>query len=84
MVQNSQKSYEKIVTSKNKEEKLKFIKLFKSDISSHINDVKNKYIIPGETSEIALVFIPSEQIYLEIFNIVPDLSEKFYEFKTFF
>ncbi len=76
-------SYEKIVTSKNKEERLKFIKLFKSDISSHINDVRNKYIIPGETSEIALVFIPSEQIYLEIFNIVPDLSEKFYEFKTF-
>ena len=46
-------------------------------------DVKNKYIIPGETSEIALVFIPSEQIYLEIFNIIPDLTEKFYEYKTF-
>ena len=58
-------------------------KIFKSDISNHILDVKNKYIIPGETSEIALVFIPSEQIYLEIFNIIPDLTEKFYEYKTF-
>ena len=76
-------SYEKIINSKNREEKIKNIKLFKSDISNHIFDVKNKYIIPGETSDIALVFIPSEQIYLEIFNIIPDLSKKFYEYKTF-
>ena len=76
-------SYEKIIKSKNKEDKLKYTKIFKSDISNHILDVKNKYIIPGETSEIALVFIPSEQIYLEIFNIIPDLTEKFYEYKTF-
>jgi DNA recombination protein RmuC len=76
-------SYEKILKSKNKEEKLRYTKIFKSDISNHILDVKNKYIIPGETSEIALVFIPSEQIYLEIFNIIPDLTEKFYEYKTF-
>ena len=76
-------SYEKIINSKNKEEKIRNIKHFKSDISNHIFDVKNKYIIPGETSDIALVFIPSEQIYLEIFNIIPDLSKKFYEYKTF-
>ena len=76
-------SYEKIINSKNREEKIKNIILFKSDISNHIFDVNNKYIIPGETSDIALVFIPSEQIYLEIFNIIPDLSKKFYEYKTF-
>ena len=76
-------SYERIIKSKSKEDKIKYTKIFKSDISNHILDVKNKYIIPGETSEIALVFIPSEQIYLEIFNIIPDLTEKFYEYKTF-
>ena len=47
--------------------KNKVIKLFKSDIMNHVMDVKSKYIIPGETSEIAIIFIPSEQIYLEIF-----------------
>ena len=76
-------SYEKILTSSNNDEKSKFIKVFRSDINNHIQDVKKKYIIPGETSEIALIFIPSEQIYLEIFKLLPDLSEKFYEYKTF-
>ena len=76
-------SYEKILKSKTKDEKLKYIKLFRSDITNHILDVKTKYIIPTETSDIALVFIPSEQIYLEIFNLIPDLSEKFYDYKTF-
>tara|TARA_B100000029_G_scaffold494429_1_gene558153 strand:+ start:385 stop:1371 length:987 start_codon:yes stop_codon:yes gene_type:complete len=76
-------SFEKIFQSKSKEEKIKFTKLFKSDITNHIQDVRDKYIIPGETSEIALIFIPSEQIYLEIFNLIPEISEKFYESKIF-
>jgi len=83
MLSFQEKAMKKLSNTKNKEDKLKYTKIFKSDISNHILDVKNKYIIPGETSEIALVFIPSEQIYLEIFNIIPDLTEKFYEYKTF-
>ena len=50
-------------------------------------DVKTKYIIPGETSEIAPIFIPSEQIYVEIFffffNLIPEMTEQFYDFKIF-
>ena len=75
--------YEKILKSTNNEEKKRNIKIFKSDITSHLTEVKNKYIIAGETSDIALIFIPSEMIYLEIFNFFPELSQKFYEFKTF-
>ena len=68
-------SFDKIFQSKTKE-KIKNVKLFKSDITNHIQDVRDKYIIPGETSEIALIFIPSEQIYLEIFHLIL-ISEKF-------
>ena len=76
-------SFEKILKSTSKDEKNKVIKLFKSDIMNHVMDVKSKYIIPGETSEIALIFIPSEQIYLEIFNLIPEMTEQFYELKIF-
>ena len=76
-------SFEKILKSTSKDEKNKALKVFKSDIENHIQDVKTKYIIPGETSEIALIFIPSEQIYVEIFNLLPEMSEKFYELKIF-
>ena len=76
-------SFEKILKSTSKDEKNKALKTFKSDIENHIQDVRTKYIIPGETSEIALIFIPSEQIYVEIFNLLPEMTEKFYEFKIF-
>ena len=73
----------KLLIQKIKKKKIRNIKHFKSDVSNHIFDVKNKYIIPGETSDIALVFIPSEQIYLEIFNIIPDLSKNFMNIRRF-
>ncbi len=76
-------SYDKVQKTTSKDEKNKFLKIFKSDINNHIASVREKYIIPGETAEIALIFIPSEQIYLEIFKLFPDLSETFYESKIF-
>ena len=76
-------SYDKMVKANNKEEKIKLSKSFKLDISNHVLDVKKKYIIPGETAEIALIFIPSEQIYVEIFNLFPEITQTFYDNKIF-
>ena len=76
-------SYDKMVKANNKEEKIKLSKSFKLDISNHVLDVKKKYIIPGETAEIALIFIPSEQIYVEIFNLYPEITQTFYDSKIF-
>ena len=76
-------SYDKMVKANNKEEKIKLSKSFKLDISNHVLDVKKKYIIPGETAEIALIFIPSEQIYVEISNLFPEITQTFYDSKIF-
>ena len=76
-------SFDKFQRATSKDERNKFLKTFKSDINNHILQVKEKYLIPGETSEIALIFIPSEQIYIEIFKLFPELSEIFYESKIF-
>ena len=76
-------SYDKMVNANTKEDKVKLSKSFKLDISNHVLDVKKKYIIPGETAEIALIFIPSEQIYVEIFNLFPEITQTFYDSKIF-
>lgn len=76
-------NYDKFKKSTSKDEQVRFLKVFKSDINKHIVNVRTKYLIPGETSEIALIFIPSEQIYLEIFKLFPDLSHTFYDSKIF-
>ena len=39
---------------------------FKSDVRKHIDDIANKYIIPGETSEGAIMFLPAEAVFAEI------------------
>ena len=48
---------------------------FKLDIRKHIQDISVKYILPGETSEGALMFIPAEAIFAEIHTHHPDLVE---------
>lgn len=41
-------------------------KLFKADIKKHVDDISNKYIIPNETSDGAVMFIPAEAVFAEI------------------
>lgn len=49
---------------------------FRQDIRHHIQAVSSKYIIPGETSEGALLFIPAEAIFSEIHAHYYDLVEE--------
>jgi DNA recombination protein RmuC len=49
---------------------------FRQDIRKHINDIAEKYILPGETSDGAVMFIPSEPVFAEIHGHYPDLVEE--------
>ncbi len=49
---------------------------FRQDIRKHINDIAGKYIIADETSDGAVMFIPSEPIFAEIHGHYPDLVEE--------
>ena len=35
----------------------------RADVSKHVTDIAEKYLIPGETHEFALMFVPSESVY---------------------
>ena len=39
---------------------------FRKDIRKHIKDISERYIIPGETADGAMMFIPAEAIFAEI------------------
>jgi DNA recombination protein RmuC len=49
---------------------------FRQDIRHHIHAVASKYIVPGETSEAALLFLPAEAIFSEIHAHYYDLVEE--------
>ena len=46
---------------------------FRQDIQKHIKDIAEKYIIPNETTDGAMMFIPAESIFAEIHANYPDL-----------
>ena len=39
---------------------------FESDVKKHIDAISSKYIIPGQTSDQAIMFLPAEAIFAEI------------------
>jgi DNA recombination protein RmuC len=49
---------------------------FRQDIKKHIKDISTKYIIPGQTSDGAVMFIPAEAVFAEIHGHYPDLVEE--------
>src|SRR5580704_5547327 len=50
----------------------------RADVGKHVSDIAGKYLIPGETQEFALLFVPSEAIYAEVHDGFDDLVQKAY------
>jgi DNA recombination protein RmuC len=50
----------------------------RADVGKHIGDIAEKYSIPGETQELALMFVPSESVYADIYEGFDDLVQKAY------
>jgi len=50
-------------------------KQFKVDVKKHVDDIGVKYIIPGVTSDGAVMFIPAEAVFAEIHAHHSDLIE---------
>lgn len=50
----------------------------RADMGKHIKDISEKYLIPGETQETALMFVPSESIYADLHEQFDDVVQKAY------
>ena len=48
---------------------------FKADVRRHVDDIARKYIVAGETSEGAVMFIPAEAVFAEIHAYHPEVVE---------
>ena len=60
-------NYQKMTDrNRTKEEREYHEKLFVQDVKKHINDISNKYILPGETTDEAIMFLPAEALFAEI------------------
>ena len=60
-------------------ERLSYEKQFKMDVKKHIDAISSKYIIPGVTSNQAIMFLPAEAIFAEINAYHNDLVQYAYK-----
>lgn len=61
------------------EKRLLAEKLFKADMKKHIDAISSKYIIPGVTSDQAILFLPAEAIFAEVNAYHTDLLDYAYK-----
>ncbi len=48
----------------------------KSDVAKHVKDIAEKYLINGETHETAIMFVPSESVYVELNEKFEDVIQR--------
>ena len=48
----------------------------RGDVSKHVGDIAERYLIPGEVQTPAIMFVPSESIYADLHDSFADVIEK--------
>jgi DNA recombination protein RmuC len=66
-------TYQKLMNLNNVTDKKLLQQQFRQDLNKHIKDIAEKYIIPNETTDGAVMFIPAEAIFAEIHANYPEI-----------
>jgi len=51
-------------------------KQVRADVLRHVQDIAGKYLIPGETQDTALMFVPAESLYADLQEHFPEVVER--------
>lgn len=51
---------------------------FRRDVGRHVGDVAGKYLVPGETQDVAFLFVPSESIFADLHEHFDDVVQRAY------
>jgi DNA recombination protein RmuC len=54
----------------------------RQDLARHVDDIAGKYLIAGETQDLALMFVPSESIFAELHDAFDDIVQKAFRSKV--
>ena len=48
----------------------------RADVGKHIRDIAERYFLPGETQDLAILFVPSESLYADLAEHFEDVIQK--------
>lgn len=52
-------------------------------VLGHARDIRDRYVVPGETADSALMFLPSEAVYAELFASLGDVVEETFRLRVY-
>jgi DNA recombination protein RmuC len=48
----------------------------RQDVGQHLKDIAQKYLVPGETQDVALMFVPAESLYADLQEHFEDVVQR--------
>ncbi|MEM1046391.1 MAG: DNA recombination protein RmuC [Pseudomonadota bacterium] len=69
-------AYKKVKEAAGEQEAHQASQQFKRDIAKHVLDIRDRYLLPGETQDTAFMFVPSESIFAELHEFHEDVVQK--------
>lgn len=48
----------------------------RTDVGKHVKDIADRYLVPGETQDIAVMFVPSESVYSDLVEHFDDVVQR--------
>jgi DNA recombination protein RmuC len=75
-------SYHALRNAQDDDAKQRALRAFGQAVTKHVQDIAERYIVPGETAESALMFLPSEAVYAELHASLPDVVERSFRAKV--
>ena len=75
-------SYNALQRATDTEGRTKAGRAFADDVFRHVRDIAEKYILPGETADWALMFLPSEAVYAELHANFGGIVERSHQLKV--
>lgn len=71
-------AYRAVISAPDEVQRILARKQLGSDILVHVRAIRDRYIVPGETAESALMFLPSEAVYAELHANLPEVVQLSY------
>jgi DNA recombination protein RmuC len=62
--------------AKSEDQRRQAVQRVKGDITKHVKDIAERYLLPGETQDLAILFVPSESVYADLNEHFDDLVQK--------
>jgi DNA recombination protein RmuC len=76
-------AWRQLQEAKTESAKTEAARAFRRDVATHVKAISEKYIVPGETADAALMFLPSEAVYAELHANFGDSVDAAHRAKVF-